>query len=280
MTEINVSNKRLDLEKSNNYILSIRVYPDGFLFSILNHFSNTYLFFREVQVPVHLQAEKLESLLSSEDFLQCAYYRVILESCNPASTLMPVSLFDANKAEVYFVFDNNLNSTHQVCYNNLSLIQVVNIFSVERKIVELLDKRFGKVEKVHQQTALLAKSLSYPKNTDDHSYKLSLQIHKGWFDLMLVKDGALQLLNAFEYVGQNDILYFVLNALKQFKVQPVDVSLCLSGADCNDLEILLSDYIGKVVKDERTERAEFPPEFFTISAYQFSNFFYIPFCEL
>lgn len=280
MTEITISNKRLNLENSNNYILSIRVFPDGFLFSILDHFSNTYLFFKTFHVPTHLQVEKLETLLSKEDFLQTSFYRVIIESCHAHSTLMPAALFDANKANIYFEFDNELNANHQVVYNNVSLLQIVNIFSIDKSLVELLESKFGKVEILHQHTTLLDKSITDKQKSDEFKYQITLQIHKGWFDLMLLKGDDLLLLNAYEFTGINDVLYFVLNALKQFKVAPVDTLLRLSGEEATDFEAILSDYIGKVEKVERTQRAEFAPEFFTIPAHQFSNFFYTPFCEL
>ena len=279
MTDISViSNKRLDLENSNNYILSIRVSPDGFLFSILNHFSNTYLFFREVQVAVHLQTEKLKTLFETEAFLQKEYYRVILETCHAASTLMPALLFDSNKAAVYFNFDNATLPNHQVVYNNLSAYQVVNVFALDNTLFDLLELKLGKIEVLHQHTTLLAQNCVV-QTAQSYPYRIYIQVHKGWFDMMLVKGNTLLLLNAYEHIGYNDILYFVLNGLKQFKIQPIEVALVLSGTDGAELEHLLSDYIGVVVKDERTDRAEFAPEFFTIPAHEYSNFFYIPFCE-
>lgn len=279
MKGIEIFNKRLNLENTRNYILSIRTSSDGFLFSILDHFSNTYLYIKAFPVALYAQIAEMEALLKSEEFLNKSYFRVVFETCNAQSTLVPVAIFDAQKVEAFLAFDVSIDERDRVFYNLIHKLGVVNIYSVNSKMYSLLTERYSNLEQTHHHSSLLVSSFS-AKSDPEFSVKLFLQIHKGWFDLLIIKSGELQMLNCFDYLGENDILYYVINALKQFQISPINVELVLSGyAVENQMETLLKDYIGKVSLADRPENIEFSPEFFSVSAHQFYNFYYTPFCE-
>lgn len=279
MKGIDIFNKRLNLENTKNYILSIRTSPDGFLFSILDHFTNTYLYLKFSPVALYAQQKELETLFATEEFLKKKYHRVIFESCSAQSTLVPIALFDAQKAETFLAFDVTLDEREKVYFNMVSKLGIVNIYSVNCKIAALLSSNFANIEFLHHHSSFLLSSLASVIDKD-YSVKVFLQVHHGWFDLLIIKSGELQLLNCFDFLGKNDLLYFVLNALKQYHISAVNVELILSGFAVEpEMALLLKDYIGKVSFADRPENIEFSTEFFAVPAHQFYNFYYTPFCE-
>ena len=157
--------------------------------------------------------------------------------------LIPKTLFDETAKEDYinlnyeieepiFIFDEEIEEYHLLH------------FIPERQKMELEQHGYS-LQWLHL-SGLLYKELRQSEFYDSRKSYFSLYAEDNFIDFIFEKEGKLQLMNRFEYTSSYDILYYILNIVKQFQVSSTDISILLYNLEDEETILLLKQYIGQV----------------------------------
>ena len=75
--------------------------------------------------------------------------------------------------------------------------------------------------------------------------QIFLDIQDNYFDLLFIRDSGIQLFNTFSYQATTDIVYFLLNCIKECGInqEKAHLSICGPALKDNKLKELLSLYL-------------------------------------
>ncbi|MCJ7446075.1 MAG: DUF3822 family protein [Bacteroidales bacterium] len=99
MPFLELFDETLDINSTDNYELSVQLSPDGFHFCILDAIRNKYILLRssEPDDNKYFTPDKINDIISKDDFLTRRYKKVNIVLPSPKFTLVPAPLFDPGK---------------------------------------------------------------------------------------------------------------------------------------------------------------------------------------
>ena len=107
-------------KESENYIVSIRLMPDGLSFSGYNPHIKGSFFIHEEKWNSHDSCLKqVEDFFFAHDFLSCTFKRFYVVQAHSDYTLVPLSLFLEKKADELYAFTFGPAAERQVLYQSL-----------------------------------------------------------------------------------------------------------------------------------------------------------------
>jgi hypothetical protein len=230
--EISLKDESLDINNSADYNLSIQVSQKEFTYCVLDTVRNKFLAFESFKLhdtynPYQL-SERLDELVLREKWLSGNYKTKKIIYINQKSTLVPVPLFDANDQETYFSFNHTLDDSEDLYCDKLNNLNAYNLYAVPTVIKNKLRELFGQHKLYHHITALVETLLIYYKNKPEEKL-VFLNAGKGIFDLIVTEGNKLIYNNTFEFQTPEDLIYYLLFALEQLKLNPETISLILMG---------------------------------------------------
>lgn len=240
----------MEISKNENTfkILSIQVSLNGLCFCILDGTSSKITFFKRVDFEKQLDPVKtlgkIELEYEKEPALNEQVDEVRVHYVNTLFSLVPAEQFDEDHASSYLKFNTKILQTDYVAYDRVG-DEMVTIFIPYTNITNYFFDRYGEFEYNHGLSILLKQYLQKESKSGSEVF---IHDHKGVFDLVVVKDGKLQLANMFEYETKEDFLYYVLFCFEQLQLSTEEVEVKLSGriAKNDGIHQLLWEYIRNV----------------------------------
>ncbi|WP_461532753.1 DUF3822 family protein [Sinomicrobium sp.] len=224
------------IEKTKTYTtnyneLSIQVSLSGLSFCVLDGLSKTVYVYEnhpfDEKVTPKLLLEKTEALFAEKDILQQAFNKVHLIHQNNLSAWVPQSLFQEKKLSEYLKFNTRIFETDFVTYDNLDVAELVNVYVPLVNINNFIFDRFGEFEYRHYSSILVETLIRHsPIHQEPTVYVHKQDTH---FEIVVLKDGKLQLYNSFEYNNEVDFIYYILFTAEQLGLNPETVPLLLLG---------------------------------------------------
>ena len=194
-------------ELSNKYGLSIRFSSDGFSLSVSDEFG-ILLSSRKISANVFsLTKDNIIDILSDIAELNTVYNTTRLICETDTYVIVPDKLFDKDIAEEF------VRTQHPYCklegrivWNNLLAWNAVVAFAVPEGLFAVLNGTFPEIEIEHHLFAFINDFVALQNSTSvfvvDRNNKL---------DVIVIKQGILQLVNTFAYSTKEDFLYHILN---------------------------------------------------------------------
>ena len=246
--------KSFDLGKDYEYILSIRISPDGFSFSVTNTTNNKIVAFKITQLKISDEkfiARRFDEWISTQEILTHKFDQIQIVIFTDKFTLVPESMFSdkSSASTLQNLFENKTPS--EIIENKIDGLNVRLLFSISQPLNFLLQSRFKKAHILHP-VKLLADNL-LPNETGN---KAILFLTPGSMYLLLFNKNRLLLANSFVVKHPNDVVYFLLTALKQEMLNPKKTELVLCG------EKSQTEETEKVFKNhfESIEKPNFDPK--------------------
>lgn len=223
--------------------LSIRMEKDSIAASLQDR-SNFHVQDHRV---IHLEkADNREIESAFESLRPMATAKSVSCSINsPTSTLIPEAVFRPENRARYLGFNSDLSGKEQLVDDPLPLLEARNIYT-ESEALEIITRSFPQCRMLHESTIEIELSLRMARlNRADAAF---LFFSDGFFRMVLIQNGELELANAFSYNSEMDVAYYVLYVFDQLKISPDKFSTYASGRiDDKGSELtLLREYIGPV----------------------------------
>jgi hypothetical protein len=219
MPFLELFDETLDINSTENYELSVQMSRDGFAFTILDTLRNKYILLRshEPDDNKYLSPDRLDEIISKDDFLTKHYKKVNIIIPSQRFTLIPAPLYDPGRKEEYFVFNHVKEESELVLVNKIAEPDAFIIFSVTKPLSDLSSKYYPAVHPLHHTRPLINQLVHYCRSAS--GYYIHIHVEREFFNLFIFNNSTLKFSNTFNYRNISDILYFALNVFKNMGIK-------------------------------------------------------------
>ena len=280
MPFLELFDETLDINSTENYELSIQVSPDGLSFCLLDTIRNKFVLMRssEPDENKYFNADKINELISKDDFLTRRYKKINIVMPSPKFTIIPAPLFDPGKKDEYFTFNHIIEEGNAIIANKLNDPDSYLVFSVSKQVSDLMSSYYPGVHPYHHIKPLFD-HISHCRKSVNGNY-IHLHVERDFFSMVIFSDNILKFCNSFHYRNISDILYFVLNVFKNLDIKQEE-TIYFSGqtAKYDDLSSTFSIYVRHIKFAEPSGNFTFSYVFNDMELHRFLNLFSIVNCE-
>jgi len=280
MPFLELFDETLDINSTENYELSIQLSPDGLSYCLLDTIRSKFVLIRsfEADENKYYSAEKINELLSNDDFLTKRYKKINIVMPSSKFTLVPAVLFDPGKKDEYFSFNHTNKDSNIIIANKLTDPETFIIFSVFQPFNDIINSYYPGIHPYHHIKPLLNHISHNRKSTSGHY--VHIHIEREFFNLVIFNNNVLSFCNSFDYRNISDILYFVLNVFKKLDIKQ-EGTLYFSGLTekYDDLSSNFSIYVRNIKFSEPSGSFTFSYVFNDVELHRFLNLFSVVNCE-
>lgn len=244
---IQKSNK---IDTNSNLELSIQVSLNGLSFCVLSIPDNTITYYNKAAFDSKLNPfqilDKLKHCFNTIPELNTTFSKVNVIHENELSSIVPKSLFNEDTLADYLKFNSKILRTDFITFDDINLIDAANVYVPYVNINNFIYDTFGAFEYNHFSTILLNTILKLNKNTiESEMYVHVSDVH---FEIIVAKNGKLELYNSFEYTTKEDFIYYILFTAEQLNLNPEEFKLYLCGniQEESDLYKIVYTYVRHV----------------------------------
>ena len=218
MAFLELFDETLDINSTENYLLTMQVSADDLSYCLLDTIRNKYILLRsyDAEDNKYFTSENLSAIISKDDFLNRKYHSIIMVHSSPKFTLVPAPLFDPAKKEEYFTLNHNPEENQVILTSKITEPDTYIVYSLSRHIAEVTGRMFPSATSFHHTKPLLNQALREAKHTSGNF--VQVHISGEFFNLFIFDDGNLKFSNTFSYRNVSDILYYVLNTYKSLNI--------------------------------------------------------------
>lgn len=233
----NFTDAQLTAETARNGTLNLVIGSDGISLLVtdafgkplalqIQPFSNAGRSFKETEADVR-------RVFGHETLLTHLYSRVRCAFSNGNATLVPRRLFQPDDLSVYFKMLLHADD-YTYGYTPLPDFDCVLVYAVEPAIQRLVRQYFPDAQTTHLAATLLP---TYQKHHLRNGYEVCLHVRASSIFVSVFERQHLLYYNTFQYKQPSDVLYSTLLAYEQFRLNPLETPLLLTGSLVEDSDI-------------------------------------------
>lgn len=235
-----------DIEKTNQYKLSIQVSLDGFSFLAVQPSEKNIVACKSTPLNIStdkLIARHLKEWLENEEFFRNDFQEVKIFIFTERFTIIPDDCYSDEFSHelVSVVFD--LNDEYSVKKNKIEDCNSHLYFPVHNDINEVLQLFFPKTRCFHPVNAIL----QIPMQPGKRNNSVIITFTKNFY-LIVKRNNKLLLANTFQVSHKNDLIYNVINTFQQLETARTETDLFIDGVFSDNSEIteLLKPYFENI----------------------------------
>ncbi len=223
--------QKINTREKTHKELSIQISLSGLSFCILNRETNTIIYLKthpttNKKTPFQI-LDKLQLLFDEEEALNQSFDAVTLIYVNELATLVPKALFKEDLLADYLKFNSKILKTDFISYDEIKVIDAVNVYVPYVNINNYIYDRFGSFTYKHFSTILI-ESLQEIK-ANEHDQKAYINVNDSHFEIIVFRDHKLLFYNTFEYKTKEDFIYYLLFTTEQLNLNPEVLELVFLG---------------------------------------------------
>ncbi len=217
------------IKNIKHFDLCMEINKDDLSFALINE---NYELVRLEKHPIKSETEqekinKIEKIILSNKFLKKRTRKCKLVLNDDLFTIMPNNLFDIKKHKEYYNFCFEENKNQEIIFKNIESINATSIFSIEKDLKRIILDFFPKSEITHASINLINSFSNSLENSENQN--ILININETNFQIILFQKDNLQLYNYFDYIKDEDFLFYLLYVSKKLKIKQKECSINLSG---------------------------------------------------
>ena len=217
----------IDLNKSEQYILSIRLSADGFSFSI-HHPQQEEISYSLYEVnSSYSMTANVKKMLATTEELGRSYQTVNVLIDTPRFTLVPFDLFEDEQTEEFFHLNFLKKENETILCNILGKNNVALLFGVDKHTHQLLAEQFPQARIFASISPLLEHF--HTRSRENDTKNLYVHFHASQMDVFAFDKGKLLLTNTFQCKQTPDKVYYMLYIWQQLGFSQEKDQLWLAG---------------------------------------------------
>lgn len=274
MKDFVVFNETFNINKTSTYSLAVQFSYSGYSYSVTDAIRGRYVALKHVNFKEQLDEEQflkqLKKIIKSDAFLNKSYKSVGFMFVSSKSVLVPDEVFDKNHLSEYLKFVHPLNQYEELHYNHVKSLNTFNVFSIPSHLTTLLVNQFPQIEFFHQSSLMLS-SLSKLSLVNKNLF--SIHVNSTFAYISIFKEKVLHYHNPIKYQTDTDLLYHILNLMKQMQINPKHIPVFMSGfVEKNDnLYKLLHNYLADISFLDLPKESPFNYGFDDVAPHLFIN---------
>ncbi|WP_299886449.1 DUF3822 family protein [uncultured Lacinutrix sp.] len=223
--------KNSSIQELNNKELSIQISLNGLSFCILNPLTQNILSLRhfkqaQKQTPFEL-LDTVKHLFNTDIDLNGPFDKITVIHVNELATLVPKALFNEDAIADYLKLNSKILKTDYITYDTILSNESINVYVPYVNVNNFIYEKYGDFTFKHFSTILIESLLAIEKNSNDT--KLYINVNTNHFEIIALKEGKLLLYNTFEYITNNDFIYYILFTAEQLGFNPETLNLVFLG---------------------------------------------------
>lgn len=218
-----ITDAHFDLEKTKDYILSIQVSLSGFSFSVIHPNEKRLLAWQHT--PVTISSEKFISRrfaewLKTENLLQQTYKETRIIVVSEKFTLVPETFYNEQYKREIIHPVLEIDATEIIGENRIETFETRLLFAIPAQLETIIE---------HSILQHPIKLLIETRPEINAENGLILWFNSGGCYFVLYNKKQILLANHFKITHENDVIYYVLTALKQLNIAPDKTELHVAG---------------------------------------------------
>ncbi|HXK76726.1 MAG TPA: DUF3822 family protein [Bacteroidaceae bacterium] len=215
-------------EPNQKYSLSIRIFVDGFSFSIYCPLLGSR--------PIHTQyvsvdttlsvAVNLKKLYQEEICLRHDFVNVVVYMEMGRWTIVPSSMWISHEKLTYFYQNLPVRDNEVVLRDHVSNLEMEVVHAVDKTLLEELRAYYGEALCVHAVSSLLLSSF-VSQVSHSNRFALFVVLQGEYLDFYAIKKGGLELTNRVYAPVVSDCIYYTLYIWKILGYQQLSDSLII-----------------------------------------------------
>ena len=231
-------------ESSKKSILSIRYATDGFSFCVHDEKDKLVVFVHETHAADSREAvvARLKNYVVNDAILNLRFKKVYIMPCFKEKLLVPGVFFDKTNIATLYAVNQEVSPDDTILYHHIEGIEAYLVETVISSFYDFIREHFPVVQIVNGAYPFILGAMGKALRDTEQIF---LDIQDNYFDLLFIRDTHIQLFNSFNYKAMTDIVYFVLNCIKECEIKQEKVHLSIYGPAIKDnkLQELLSHYL-------------------------------------
>jgi hypothetical protein len=235
----------LNVDNSEKYNVSIRLWPDGLSFSGYipsernSFFSEAVTFDRETP-PV----EALKAFFFDNECLSYVYHSLLVVFVSGRYTLAPDSIFNEKNKELLFsCCFRPSRENPKVLSQPLKPFGASLLFEVDNASYEFLMRSLINPQFIHFLSPML--SAWHKRSVACYPKQMYAFIHDSLLEIACFEQGEILFVNTFDYETENDLIYFLLYVCKQLALNQLEDSIVFCGDKtvCRKVMPVINNYM-------------------------------------
>ncbi|TDS57568.1 DUF3822 family protein [Myroides indicus] len=208
--------------------LLIQVSPEIFSFIIKEIESDKICSFASETLSNNTPLEEqLDKFFQHHNQLVEKYSETLVLHDNSFNTFVPKAYFNEEDAGAYLQYNTKVFSTDFFAFDEMPQFEMNNVYVPYVNINNYLIDKFGSFTYQNINTGLVNHILQKSnKNTETVVF---VHVQKKHFEIIVVNSGKLILFNSFEYLTEQDFIYYILFVLEQLNLDREKIKLYLLG---------------------------------------------------
>ena len=228
----------IDLTKSGQYKLSIRLSADGFSFSIHHPQQKDDFFFGNYPVNTSFSmTANLKKMIQSVEEMKPPYEQISILIDTHRFTPVPFELFEDEQTENLFCHNFYKMDNEVILCNILGKSNIALLFGMDKHTCQLLEEQFPKA-RIFANVSPLIEDFSL-KSREGNNRKLYAYFHPNKMNVFAFEKGKLLLVNTFHCKQTSDQVYYLLYVWQQLGLNQEKDQLYLAGKPENQDELLV-----------------------------------------
>lgn len=226
-----ISNGLPELDEAGRHRLTVLLGSDGMSYAILNprddvvackswNFTTSE---HDTYAPV---LTEIRLLLAGEKILGANFGTVTVGILHGLTTMVPNRLFHASDLARYFHLLVQRSDHFHFDAQPIHSIDARMIWALEQEVADLVASYFPTAQVLHAAPALLDR---WHLLASDQGFTVMVNVRHQVAQCAVFDRKILHYFNTFKFKSPEDFLYFTLLAFEQFKINPLEAPLILSG---------------------------------------------------
>lgn len=209
-----------NITEKNYRKLTLQVSSQTMAWSVTDTLNDKVLSVNQVDLGTE---NRLDDWLEQEPAFLERYDQVLVLHENNLATFVPAPLFNEQYIGSYLQYNTKVFETDVFAYDALQTYSVNNVYVPLSQVNESFEKHFKSVGFKHVHTVLVSRLLDLSKNVDDK--RMFVHMAKTHFEIVVVQNQHLLLLNSFDYKTPEDLIYYILFTAEQLNMNPESFKL-------------------------------------------------------
>lgn len=224
-TKTKISSPVLDLKKHAQLRACLEISAGEIILSLFT-LAHELVYLEQISLkPGDKPADVLEFIANNNEFFAHNYANVFVSVSNPHYTLVPGALFDNANKEKLLKFNHAIANDEVVLADEIFSAESFCVYSVNKRVKELLDKVFPNNHIRHKVTCLVE---GLPGISSKTHKTCLVNVENESMDIALYHKKLL-FFNSFQYQTAEDFLYFILASLEQNGCALEETEVVLAG---------------------------------------------------
>jgi len=281
---LNIVDESFHLESLRYYHLFIELGSDELSYCVFDHKRNKYLLLRSYDFSSFdnklSNEDNIEQVIETDELLrQQDFSKVSISIVNNTATLLPVPLYDEDKAKDVLEFNHSIQENESIYTDHLNSMDAKNIFAVPYSISTIIKNRYSNATVHHFSSALIESVTFQYKNMQ--APILTVHVRSKNIEIIATQNKKLLFYNSFPYVTSEDYIYYLLFVFEKLELNPETVNLVLKGEIDRNSELyqVTNKYIRNVSFGTRPDTFNFSYRFDSLAHHKFAALLNQHLCE-